>query len=122
MLLPSRLSSTTLGDLLGTLHRADTTGVLEIVEVAVTAGRGVPGRSHRIHFVAGLVAAVETELSVEPLGEVLRRRGLVDRAALERLAVELARGDARPAGAILIGLGVADADAIAYGLTEQTRE
>lgn len=62
MILPGRLASTTLGDLLGALHRARTTGALELVEIA-SAGRGVPGRRHKLHLVDGDVAGVETDLA-----------------------------------------------------------
>ena len=50
MRLPGRLKATTLGDLLGSLHRARTNGTLEVVEDS--------GRSHRVFLQAGLV--VET--------------------------------------------------------------
>lgn len=117
MLLPGRLSATTLGDLLGALHRERVTGVLELAET-----RGVPGRRHRIHFLDGLVARVETELAVDTLGELLRRRGVVSRDALEELARQLASGDARASGEILIALGLADEEAVALGLSAQMRE
>ena len=53
--LPRRLSATTLGDLLGKLHRARVTGTLELTEV-----RGVTaGRSHKIHLREGLVVGVD---------------------------------------------------------------
>lgn len=53
MLLPGRLRTTTLGDLLGTIHRAGASGTLEL-----TCSRG---RSHRIHVVEGRVTAVEID-------------------------------------------------------------
>ncbi len=53
--LPRRLSATTLGDLLGSLHRARVTGTLELTEV-----RGVTaGRAHKIHLREGLVVGVD---------------------------------------------------------------
>jgi hypothetical protein len=60
MHLPGRLSSTTLGDLLGALHREGVTGLLELSELRGPRGLTVPGRVHRIHLRAGLVVAVET--------------------------------------------------------------
>src|ERR1700761_9316566 len=66
MQLPGRLSSSTLGDLLGALHRARVTGLLELGEIRGPRGRTVPGRLHRVHLREGLVAAVETALPAPP--------------------------------------------------------
>jgi hypothetical protein len=63
MHLPGRLSSSTLGDLLGPLHRERITGTIELCEIAGPFGRGVPGRVHRVHLRAGLVVAVDTDLA-----------------------------------------------------------
>jgi DnaJ-domain-containing protein 1 len=73
MKLPGRLRSTTLGDVLGALHRATATGTLELSEDR--------GRTHRIYLVQGLVAAVDVEDATPPLAEILRR----DRAADEQV-------------------------------------
>ena len=62
MQLPGRLSASTLGDLLGALHRERTSGRLELAEIRGPIGRSVAGRIHRIHLVSGLVTTVETEL------------------------------------------------------------
>src|SRR5262245_19721542 len=62
MHLPGRLSASTLGDLLGALHRDRVTGLLELSEVRRPLGRSVPGRVHRIHLRDGLIAAVESAL------------------------------------------------------------
>src|SRR5580700_6780966 len=69
MNLHGRLRSTTLGDILGGLHRSAATGTLELAEDR--------GRVHRIYLVQGLVAAVDVEEATPPLAEILRR----DRAA-----------------------------------------
>jgi hypothetical protein len=69
MNLHGRLRSTTLGDILGGLHRSAATGTLELAEDR--------GRVHRIYLVQGLVAAVDLEEATPPLAEILRR----DRAA-----------------------------------------
>jgi hypothetical protein len=69
MNLQGRLRSTTLGDILGGLHRSAATGTLELAEDR--------GRVHRIYLVQGLVAAVDVEEATPPLAEILRR----DRAA-----------------------------------------
>jgi hypothetical protein len=80
MHLPGRLSSSTLGDLLGSLHRESITGTVELRELAVPSGRGVPGRVHRIHLRGGLVVGVDTPLPAE--GPTPRA---VMRARLDRL-------------------------------------
>ena len=64
MQLPGRLSATTLGDVLGALHRERASGALEIVERT--------GRIHRVHVAAGLVSAVELDRSSPSLADVLR--------------------------------------------------
>jgi DnaJ-domain-containing protein 1 len=76
MLLPGRLKGTTLGDLLGTLHRASATGTLELIEDR--------GRTHRIHVAAGLVVAVELDGAAASLAELLRRERAVDDDVLRR--------------------------------------
>ncbi len=76
MQLPGRLRSTTLGDLLGTLHRARATGTLELAEFH--------GRVHRVHLSRGLVVAVELDGPVPSLAEELRREGAVGDDVLKR--------------------------------------
>jgi len=76
MLLPGRLRQTTLGDLLGTLHRARVNGTLELAEEL--------GRTHRIHIADGLVVAVEFDGAAATLAEVLRTSGDVDDGTLRR--------------------------------------
>jgi DnaJ-domain-containing protein 1 len=76
MHLPGRLRATTLGDLLGTLHRADANGTLELIEDR--------GRSHRIHLASGLVIAVEFDGAASSLAELLRRERAVDDDTLRR--------------------------------------
>ncbi len=76
MQLPGRLRTTTLGDLLGTLHRARATGTLELAEFH--------GRTHRVHLSRGLVVAVELDGPVPSLAEELRREGAVEDDVLKR--------------------------------------
>jgi hypothetical protein len=76
MHLPGRLRATTLGDLLGELHRGSASGTLELVE-----GNG---RTHRVHLARGLVTAVEVDRASASLGEVLRREDLLDEDTLRR--------------------------------------
>jgi len=87
MQLPGNLRSTTLGDLLGALHRSGCSGTLELVEDQGAAA----GRQHRVHLAQGLVERVETELPVARLGEILLHEGFVTRALLERIAIETRR-------------------------------
>ncbi len=78
MLLPGRLESTTLGDILGQLHRGRASGVLELHEV---------GQVHRVGLRDGLVVAVQTPLLASRLGDILRRHeplSVETRRALER--------------------------------------
>ena len=76
MHLPARLRSTTLGDLLGALHRARASGTLELVEDR--------GRTHRIHLAEGLVTAVELDGAGVSLAEILRRERVADDDVLRR--------------------------------------
>jgi len=76
MHLPGRLRTTTLGDLLGALHRAAATGTLELVEDR--------GRTHRIHVSSGSVVAVELDGAAPSLAEILRRDRAADDDLLRR--------------------------------------
>ncbi len=118
MQLPGRLDASTLGDILGVLYRGSATGVLELCEL----GRGATaqgGRIHRIHLLSGLVASVETELKVAPIGELLAQSGKLDRRAIDVMLYRMAIGDPRPAGAILIGLGAISSETLVAGLRGQ---
>ena len=119
MLLPGRLSASTLGDLLGALHRERTSGRLDLAEIRGPQGRSVPGRAHRIHLAEGLVTTVETELPVPPLGELLRRKGTLDSAVLVTLLRRIDAGDPRSTGEILVAERMARADAVRAGLEQQ---
>lgn len=76
MQLPGRLKATTLGDLLGSLHRARASGTLELAEAN--------GRTHRVHLSSGLVTAVELDRAAQSLGEILRNDEAVDDDILRR--------------------------------------
>lgn len=76
MQLPGRLKATTLGDLLGALHRAGASGTLELCEPN--------GRVHRVHVALGLVTAVEVDRASASLAEILRRADEVDEDTLRR--------------------------------------
>ncbi|MBX3193332.1 MAG: DnaJ domain-containing protein [Labilithrix sp.] len=76
MQLPGRLKVTTLGDLLGALHRSRASGTLELAEPS--------GRVHRVHVASGLVTAVEVDRACASLAEILRRQDEVDEDTLRR--------------------------------------
>lgn len=117
MNLPGRLCSTTLGDLLGQLHRGRVNGILELVEASGAAS----GRAHRVFFDGGLVDAVETSLPAPRLGELLSRDGLLTREALGRLARRLIAEPHRRSGEILVEERLASGDAVLSGLRHQLR-
>lgn len=74
--LPGRLRSTTLGDLLGALHRAGASGTLELT--------GDEGRTHRVHVAQGLVTSVELDGPSPTLAELLKTAGALDDGVLRR--------------------------------------
>lgn len=75
MQLPGRLRDTTLGDVLGTLHRGGATGVLELTEPGF-------GAVHRVYLAGGSVTACESPRGLR-LSEWLLRDG-VDAAVLRQ--------------------------------------
>lgn len=99
MLLPARLENTTLGDLLGALHRGRSYGVLELTELPSCF-------RHEVLLWDGYVVGVNVSRGCVTLGEVLCRRsgnpllGDAVRRALMRLA------DGRPLGERLLAAGV----------------
>jgi DnaJ-domain-containing protein 1 len=76
MQLPGRLRATTIGDLLGALHRASASGTLELTEDR--------GRTHRVHFTSGCVTAVEIDGATPQLAELLKTSGALDDVTLRR--------------------------------------
>jgi hypothetical protein len=117
MQLPGRLRLTTLGDLLGELHRACASGVLELVEVDGARS----GRSHRVFFDAGLVEDVDTSLNHPRLGEILARDGLLSMSALARVARRLVEQPGKRVGEILVEEGLGTADLVAAALRRQQK-
>jgi len=116
MQLPGRLGTTTLGDLLGRLHRARSSGALELV---------ASGGRHRVHLHRGLVSGIElcATTPTAPLGEVLVHEGLAPRASVDRvLARKLMLGDDGPLfGDMLVRAGVISAEIRDAALRKQTR-
>ena len=95
--LPGRLRSTTLGDLLGSLHRAAVTGTLELAEDR--------GRLHRIYLSHGLVASVELDGSAPSLAEILRLERAADDEVLRRSLLR-AMASQRLHGEVLVDVGL----------------
>jgi hypothetical protein len=115
MQLPGRLRLTTLGDLLGSLHRAGASGTLELVEVEGARA----GRSHRVFFDAGLIEDVETSLNYPRLGELLAREGLLSMSALARVARRLVEQPGKRVGEVLVEEGLGTAEHVAAALHRQ---
>lgn len=74
--LPGRLRATSLGDLLGALHRAGASGTLELTEDR--------GRVHRVHIMEGLVTSVELDGASPPLTDLLKTKGALDDGTIRR--------------------------------------
>jgi hypothetical protein len=115
MNLPGRLTRTTLGDLLGVLHRAGASGVLELVEPSGA------GRTHRVFLTAGLVDDVETDRAHPPLGELLLREGALDYPGLSVLLRRLVVEPERRAGEILVSERLANEALVRAALRWQLR-
>jgi len=117
MKLPGRLRATTLGDVFGELSRDRATGVLELIEAeGMTAGR-----KHRVRFVAGLVASVESALSVARLGDILRREGFIGDEAQRRLGRSVASRPDKKIGQILVEEAAISPHVIDAALRRQLR-
>jgi hypothetical protein len=113
MELPGRLRSTTLGDLLGTLHRAAVTGALELSEDS--------GRMHRVHFSRGLVSAVELDGASPSLAEILRTEAVVKEDVLRRSLLR-AMGSSRLHGEVLVHDFQLSPDIVGAALRRQVLE
>lgn len=108
MHLPGRLDQTTLGDLLGRLHRQRATGILELVEE-----RGATaGRTHQIRLCDGWPIDVVTPLRVERLGEILIRLCGVRRPDVVRRTL----GGSAQLGQRLLRAGLIDETSLALAL------
>jgi hypothetical protein len=112
MQLPGRLKSTTLGDLLGTLHRARATGTLELVSPL--------GRVHRVYLDGGRVYAVDAEGGGAPLADVLRQERAVDEETLRRSLAE-AMVSRRLHGEVLVRDFAIDKSVVDAALRRQIR-
>ncbi|AKT41657.1 DnaJ domain-containing protein [Chondromyces crocatus] len=121
MHLPSRLSTSTLGDLLGALYRDKTTGLLDLCELWTPTGSTVPGRQHRILLHMGLVTGVETAFPALRLGELLERRGIILSTGVARLAAVTASRAGRLTGEQLVSSGLISRDELEHTLRTQLR-
>jgi hypothetical protein len=117
MNLPGRLTLATLGDLLGTLHRAEASGVLELVE---TKG-ACSGRRHQVYLARGFVDGVESGFEHPRIGEVLYERGLIDREGLVSLIRCVLEQPGRRAGEILVGQKLASPAVVGAALRLQLK-
>ena len=113
MNLPGRLRLTTLGDVLGALHRSGASGVLELSEDR--------GATHRVYWKSGMITQVDTSLFRERLGELLSRQGVLEAGALARLARRLLEAPSRRAGEILVDEGIVSRDVVSFALRRQLR-
>ncbi len=111
MLLPGRLESTTLGDILGQLHRGRANGVLELYEA---------GRVHRVGLREGRVVAVQTPLLATRLGDLLRRHYPLSHET--RRALERASPRGRRIGQWLLEHAGLRPELLASALRHQQRE
>jgi len=113
MQLPGRLRLTTLGDVLGALHRSQASGVLELNE-----DRGV---THRVYWTQGMITQIHTDLYRQRLGDLLAGQGFLGARALARLARRLLESPSRRAGEILVEEGFASGDLVSAGLRRQLK-
>jgi DnaJ-domain-containing protein 1 len=115
--LPGRLKLTTLGDLLGELHRARASGVLELFELYGASA----GRCHRIYLDAGLVDGVDSTMTAPRLGELLLREGLLTVDGVRTLLRRLVNEPGKKAGQILLSERLLDDGLLQAALRAQLR-
>jgi len=108
-----RLSETTLGDVLGSLHRGRITGLVRLTEIS--------GRAHGIYLSRGEIVAVDTPTRVTPLGEILRQRGLIDGALQRHLGLRLTAAGHRKVGELLVEECRISPDVVGAALRQQLR-
>ena len=94
MMLPGKLTHTTLGDLLGQCHRARASGALTLLEPQ--------GRSHRVHLRSGQVTAVELDRASPSLGDLLRETEHAPDESILRRSLLRSLSSARLHGEVLV--------------------
>lgn len=117
MILPGNLRTTTLGDLLGRLHRNQVSGVLELIEERPA----VAGRRHRIHLQHGMVTQVDTSVPVPRIGEVLVNDGVLSEAQHRGFLAQLGNRPGELAGKVLVDSGMANEGVVSDALQQQLR-
>lgn len=115
MNLGGRLSLTTLGDVLGTLHREHATGLLELTEDQGPAA----GRVHRIVLEMGYVPQIDTPLVVPRLGECLVEMGVVDESLVSEFLTPGFLGRESRIGTRLVDAGAVKPDHLASAVRQQ---
>jgi len=117
MFLPGRLNSTTLGDVLGGLHRTKACGELELI------GNDTPYRGchHWITMRDGLVCDVRTVFPVPAIGEVLVQQGILSDQQHQQFIQCLPGNRFAKAGELLVRCGFATPDDVSRGLYRQSR-
>ncbi|MDX2054337.1 MAG: J domain-containing protein [Polyangiaceae bacterium] len=113
MILPGRLSRTTLGDVLGALHREQADGVLELIETG-----GANDRRHRVEFARGLVQGIESPLGAPRLGELLRSRGVL---GADGVVEKLLGGSQGRIGRTLVSAALVSPEVVGVALRTQLR-
>ena len=114
MKLPGRLRLTTLGDVLGVLHRSSASGVLELTDDRA--------ETHRVYWTDGMITQIDTALFRQRLGDVLAGQGFLEARALARLARRLLEAPRQRAGEILIQEGLVSTELVSAGLRRQLRQ
>ncbi len=117
MNLPGRLKLSTLGDMLGVLHRAGASGVLELIE----QDGSLAGRTHRVYLDGGLIDGVESRLAAPKLGEILLREGLIGLEGVRILLRKLVEQPGKKAGQILLDERLVDSSLLDASLRAQLR-
>jgi DnaJ-domain-containing protein 1 len=117
MNLPGRLRLSTLGDVLGVLHRAGASGVLELIEDQGS----VAGRTHRVYLDKGLIDGIESRLAAPKLGEILLREGLIGLEGVRLLLRKLIEQPSKKAGEILVDERLVDSGLLEASLRAQLR-
>jgi hypothetical protein len=112
----SRLSDTTLGDVLGALHRGRVSGQVRLTE----RGGSSSLRVHGIFLSQGDVVGVDSQIQVPMLGDILRQRGLLDGATQRRVGLKLASSGLR-IGELLVEECHVSPEVVGAALRQQLR-
>ncbi len=118
MILPGSLRTTTLGDVLGQLHRGGVSGVLQIIASSTPWA----GSHHQVTLVRGIVRDVSTTIPAPRIGEVLLEQGVLRQAEHELFVAELRRRSGALAGEVLRELGMVSDATLRFGLSRQMRK